>query len=39
MCFTDVMNHLRALTLSLQGKDKIACDLAKAIFSFQNKIK
>ena len=37
--FTDVMNHLQALNLSLQGKGKIVSDLAQTIFSFQNKIK
>ena len=27
MVFTGVMNHSQALTLSLEGKDKIVCDL------------
>ena len=27
MFLTDVMNHLQPLTLSLEGKDKIVCDL------------
>ena len=39
MSFTDVMNHLQALNLYLQGKDKIVSDLAQTIFSFLNKIK
>lgn len=39
MFFADVMNHLRILNLSLQGKDKIISDLAQAIFSFLNKLK
>ena len=33
------MNPVQAPTLSLQGKDKIVCDSAQTIFSFQNKIK
>ena len=37
--YTDVMNHLQSLNLSLQWKDKIMSDLAKTICSFQNKIK
>ena len=32
MFFSDVMNHLQALSLSLQGKDKIVSDLAQIIF-------
>ena len=39
MFFTDVMNHLQALNLSLQEKNKIVSDLAQKIFSFLNKIK
>ena len=37
--FTDVMNHLQALSLSLQGQDMIVCDFAQTIVSFQNKLK
>ena len=36
--FTDVMNHLQALDVSLQGKDRIVSDLGQVIFSFHNKI-
>ena len=32
------MNHLQALDVSLQGKDRIVSDLGQVIFSFQNKI-
>ena len=31
MFFTDVMNHLQALNLSLQGKDKMVCELVQSI--------
>ena len=37
--FTDVMNHLQALNLSLQRKNKIASNLTPTIFSFLNNIK
>ena len=39
MFFADIMSHLQALDLSLQGKGKIVSDFAQAIFSFQKKIK
>ena len=39
MFFTDVMNHLQALNLSLQGKDKMVSYLFQIIFSFHNKMK
>ena len=38
MVLTAVIDHLRALNLSLQWKDKIMSDLAQTIFNFQNKI-
>ena len=39
MFLIDVMNHLQALNLSLQWKDKIESDLAQTILSFQSIIK
>ena len=33
------MNRLQALTLSLQGNDKMVSELAQTIFSHQSKIK
>ena len=35
---TDVLNHAQALTLSLQGKDKMVSDIVQTIFSLHNKI-
>ena len=36
--FTDVMDHIQAVNLPLQGRDKIVSDLNQRIFSFQVKI-
>lgn len=38
MFLTDAMEHLQALNLQLQGKNRIISDLSQCIFSFQNKL-
>ncbi|XP_025196828.1 general transcription factor II-I repeat domain-containing protein 2B-like [Melanaphis sacchari] len=37
--FTDIMQHLSTLNVSLQGQNKLVNDLAQKVFSFQNKLK
>lgn len=37
--FTDIVKHLQSLNLSLQGHNKLICDLAQSVFSFHNKLK
>ncbi|XP_060836051.1 general transcription factor II-I repeat domain-containing protein 2B-like [Rhopalosiphum padi] len=37
--FTDIMQHLSTLNVSLQGQNKLVNDLGQKVFSFQNKLK
>jgi hypothetical protein len=37
--FTDVVQHLQSLNVSLQGKGKLISDLGQTIFSFHNKVR
>lgn len=37
--FTDIVQHLQTLNLSLQGKGKLVSDLAQNVFSFYNKLR
>ncbi|XP_060861778.1 general transcription factor II-I repeat domain-containing protein 2-like [Metopolophium dirhodum] len=37
--FTDIMQHLSTLNVSLQGRNKLVNDLGQKVFSFQNKLK
>lgn len=36
---TDVVQHLKTLNMSLQGKEKMVSEFAQSVFSFQNKLK
>ncbi|KAE9528837.1 hypothetical protein AGLY_012412 [Aphis glycines] len=37
--FTDIMQHLSILNVSLRGQNKLVIDLVQKVFSFQNKLK
>lgn len=37
--FTDVVQYLQTLNISLQGKEKLISDLDQTVFSFHNKLK
>jgi len=37
--FTDVVQHLQTLNISLQRREKLISDLAQIVFSFYSKLK